>query len=201
MGSIEQHRSFVIADIPGLIEGASEGAGLGTRFLKHLVRTHLLLHIVDMAPFDDTDPAERVTAISNELESFSPGLALRDRWLVLNKLDLIPEEEREARCQAVIDKLQWEGPVYKVAAITKQGTFPLACDIMEYIEARRLRASEDEEFAESIQAEREQVEMEAREHVEALYERRKQEREARKASRDGSDDDDDFDVEVVYTTE
>ncbi|MEQ3693554.1 MAG: Obg family GTPase CgtA [Alcanivorax sp.] len=199
--SIEQHRSFVIADIPGLIEGASEGAGLGTRFLKHLVRTHLLLHIVDMAPFDDTDPAERVTAISNELESFSPGLALRDRWLVLNKLDLIPEEEREARCQAVIDKLQWEGPVYKVAAITKQGTFPLACDIMEYIEARRLRASEDEEFAESIQAEREQVEMEAREHVEALYERRKQEREARKASRDGSDDDDDFDVEVVYTTE
>ncbi|MBV1960142.1 MAG: Obg family GTPase CgtA [Oleibacter sp.] len=199
--SIEQHRSFVIADIPGLIEGASEGAGLGTRFLKHLVRTHLLLHIVDMAPFDDTDPAERVTAISNELESFSPGLALRDRWLVLNKLDLIPEEEREARCQAVIDKLQWEGPVYKVAAITKQGTFPLACDIMEYIEARRLRASEDEEFAESIQAEREQVETEAREHVEALYERRKQEREARKASRDGSDDDDDFDVEVVYTAE
>lgn len=199
--SIEQHRSFVIADIPGLIEGASEGAGLGTRFLKHLVRTHLLLHIVDMAPFDESDPAERMMAISNELENFSPGLALRDRWLVLNKLDLIPEDEREARCQAVIDKLQWEGPVYKIAAITKQGTFPLACDIMEYIEARRLRAAEDEEFAESIQAERDQVEAEAREHVEALYERRQQEREARKAARNGEDDDDDFDVEVVYTTE
>lgn len=194
--SIEQHRSFVIADIPGLIEGASDGAGLGTRFLKHLVRTHLLLHIVDMAPFDDSDPAERVVAISNELEKFSPGLALRDRWLVLNKLDLIPEEEREARCQAVVDALGWTGPVYKVAAITKQGTFPLACDIMQYIEERRARALVDEEFAEMIVAEREQVEIESREHMEALYEKRRQEREARKAAERG--DDDDGDVEVVY---
>jgi len=194
--SIEQHRSFVIADIPGLIEGASEGAGLGTRFLKHLVRTHLLLHIVDMAPFDDSEPAEKVEAISRELENFSPGLARRDRWLVLNKLDLIPEEEREQRCQEVLERLQWDGPVYRIAAINREGTHKLVCDIMEYIEERRLRATEDEEFAEELLAEREQVEEEAREHIEALNERRRQEREARKAG--GNDDDDDGDVEVIY---
>jgi len=194
--SIEQHRSFVIADIPGLIEGASEGAGLGTRFLKHLVRTHLLLHIVDMAPFDESEPAEKVEAISRELENFSPGLARRDRWLVLNKLDLIPEEEREQRCQEVLERLQWDGPVYRIAAINREGTHKLVCDIMEYIEERRLRAAEDEEFAEELLAEREQVEEEAREHIEALNERRRQEREARKAG--DNDDDDDGDVEVIY---
>src|SRR5690554_6880568 len=96
---VESHRSFVIADIPGLIPGAAEGAGLGTRFLKHLVRTHLMLHIVDMAPFDeDGDAADSVLAISDELEAFSPGFAQRERWLVLNKRELIPEEEREERC-------------------------------------------------------------------------------------------------------
>jgi len=197
--SIEQHRSFVIADIPGLIEGASDGAGLGTRFLKHLVRTHLLLHIVDMAPFDESDPAERVEAISHELETFSPGLAQRDRWLVLNKLDLIPEGEREARCQDVIDRLNWDGPVYRIAAINKQGTHNLVCDIMEYIDERRRRAVEDEEFAEALIAEREAVEEEAREHMDALRERRRNERDARKAA--AQDDDDDYDVEVVYTNE
>ena len=151
---IENHRSFVVADIPGLIPGASDGAGLGTRFLKHLVRTHLLLHIVDMAPFDDTDPAEAVQAIADELEQFSPGLAQRDRWLVLNKLDMVPEDEREARCQDVISRLQWTGPVFKIAAINKEGTYPLCGEIMQYIEERRRRAEEDEEFAERILAER-----------------------------------------------
>ncbi|MCA6061989.1 Obg family GTPase CgtA [Thalassolituus marinus] len=194
---IENHRSFVIADIPGLIPGASDGAGLGTRFLKHLVRTQLMLHIVDMAPFDDSDPAENMQAIANELEQFSPGLAERDRWLVLNKLDLIPEEEREARCQDVVDRLQWTGPVYKIAAISQEGTFPLCGDIMKYIEERRQRAEEDEDFAQQIQAEREQVEAEAREHIEMLRERRRQLRELE----DEDDDDDDYDVEVVYVRE
>ncbi|MEK9765211.1 MAG: GTPase ObgE, partial [Thalassolituus sp.] len=141
------------------------------------------------------DPAAKVEAISNELENFSPGLARRDRWLVLNKLDLIPEEEREQRCQDVLERLQWDGPVYRIAAINREGTHKLVCDIMEYIEERRLRAAEDEEFAEELLAEREQVEEEAREHIEALNERRRQEREARKAM--GEDDDDD-DVEVIY---
>ncbi len=194
---IEDHRSFVVADIPGLIPGASDGAGLGTRFLKHLVRTHLLLHVVDMAPFDDTDPAEAVQAIANELEQFSPGLAQRDRWLVLNKLDMVPEEERDARCQDVIDRLQWTGPVYRVAAINKEGTFPLCGDIMRYIEERRQRAADDEDFAAQIMAEREQVEIEAREHIELLSERRRQLRELEQ----DDDDDDDYDVEVIYTRE
>ena len=197
--SIEEHRSFVIADIPGLIEGAADGAGLGTRFLKHLVRTHILLHIVDMAPFDESDPAEKVVAISNELERFSPGLARRERWLVMNKLDLIPEEEREARCQDLLDKLEWDGPVYRISAISKEGTHKLACEIMEFIEERRQRALDDEEFAEALLAEREQVELESREHMEELEERRRIERAARKAEQD--DDDDDYDVEVVYTNE
>ena len=194
---IEDHRSFVVADIPGLIPGASDGAGLGTRFLKHLVRTHLLLHVVDMAPFDDTDPAEAVQAIANELEQFSPGLAQRDRWLVLNKLDMVPEEERDARCQDVVDRLQWTGPVYRVAAINKEGTFPLCGDIMRYIEERRQRAADDEDFAAQIMAEREQVEIEAREHIELLSERRRQLRELEQ----DDDDDDDYDVEVIYTRE
>ena len=195
---VEDHRSFVVADIPGLIPGASDGAGLGTRFLKHLVRTHLLLHLVDMAPYDGSDPAECVQAIADELEQFSPGLAQRDRWLVLNKLDLIPEDEREARCQDVIDRLQWQGPVYKIAAINREGTFPLCGDIMEYIEQRRLRAEEDEEFAAQVQAERDQVEAEAREHIEMLQERRRQLRELKD---ENDDDDDDYDVEVIYTRE
>lgn len=196
---VEDHRSFVVADIPGLIEGASDGAGLGTRFLKHLVRTHLLLHIVDMAPFDDSDPAGRVMAISNELEQFSPGLARRDRWLLLNKLDMVPEEERASRCQAVIDKLDWQGPVYEISALTKDGTFQVSCDIMEYIEERQQRALADEEFAEQLLAEREAVEAEARDHIEMLAERRRLERERRKAGQ--VDDDDDYDVDVVYTNE
>lgn len=197
--SIEQHRSFVIADIPGLIEGASDGAGLGVRFLKHLVRTHLLLHIVDMAPPDGADPADNALIISNELEHFSPGLAARDRWLVLNKLDLLEEDEREARCQAVIDKLDWKGPVFRVSALTKKGTFELSCRIMEYIEARRLRALEDEEFAEQIRLEREQVEIEARDRIEDLEERRRLERAMRaEEGLDDNDDDDDNGAEVIY---
>lgn len=199
---IEDHRSFVVADIPGLIEGASEGAGLGTRFLKHLVRTQLLLHIVDMAPFDESDPAERVMAISQELEQFSPGLAQRDRWLVLNKLDMVDADERQARIDAVLDKLNWQGPVFEISALQREGTFQLSCAIMDYMEERHQRAQDDEAFAEQLLAEREMVEQEAREHVEMLEERRRLERMTRKAAQtEDDDDDDDYDVEVVYTNE
>jgi len=97
--SVAKHKSFVVADIPGLIEGASEGAGLGIRFLKHLVRTRILLHVVDMSPYDGSTAADNAKVIINELEKFSPELVNRERWLVLNKLDLIPEDERESRCQ------------------------------------------------------------------------------------------------------
>ena len=197
--SIEHHRSFVVADIPGLIEGASDGAGLGVRFLKHLVRTHILLHVVDMAPLDGSEPADRALAISEELERFSPALAQRERWLILNKLDLLPEEERESRCADLLEKLAWEGPVYPISAINRDGTFQLSCDIMERIEERRRLALEDDDYAEQLLQERELVEQEARERIEELQERHRQERAARKA--EAEDDDDDYDVEVVYTRE
>ena len=132
--SVEAHRSFVMADIPGLIEGAAEGAGLGIRFLKHVARTRLLLHIVDVAPADGGDPVASVKTIVGELEKYSPELAQRERWLVLNKLDLLPEDEREARCQEIIDGLQWQGPVYRIAAISGEGTKPLIYDIMAHVE-------------------------------------------------------------------
>jgi GTP-binding protein len=199
--SVEKHKSFVIADIPGLIEGASEGAGLGIRFLKHLVRTQLMMHIVDMAPFDESDPADNMLSISRELERFSPALAERDRWLVLNKLDLIPEEEREARCQELIEKTGWTGPVFKISALTKQGTQDLSYQIMDYIEERRERAAEDEEFAAQIIEERETVEQESRDRMEELAEYRRQRAAARKAAASDDDDDDDYDVEVVWVQE
>jgi len=136
--SIEAHRSFVIADIPGLIEGAAEGAGLGIQFLKHLSRTGLLLHMVDISPYGGTsDPVADVRSLEKELEKFSEELAGRDRWLVLNKLDLLPEEEREERCAQIIAELDWQGPVFKISAMQKQGTQALSHKIMETIEAKR----------------------------------------------------------------
>ncbi len=134
--SIEPHRSFVVADVPGLIEGAAEGAGLGIRFLKHLGRTRLLLHLVDMAPMGEgsCDPAREVRIIERELERFSPELRSRERWLVLNKLDLIPEQEREERCTELVRTLNWDGPVFPVSALRREGTRELCCSIMEHIE-------------------------------------------------------------------
>jgi len=134
---VEAHRSFVVADIPGLIEGAAEGAGLGIQFLKHLSRTGLLLHLVDVAPLDDSDPVEDVTAIVRELEKFSAELGDRERWLVLNKVDLLPDGEREARCSDIVARLDWQGPVFETAAVSQQGTQSLMFAIMEYIERKR----------------------------------------------------------------
>jgi GTP-binding protein len=123
--------SFVIADIPGLIEGAAEGAGLGIQFLKHLSRTRILLHLVDMAPFDpDSDPAADARAIIEELRQFDPALADRERWLVLNKMDLLGEEEREQRAQELVDDLNWTGPVYRISAISGEGCKQLMGDLM-----------------------------------------------------------------------
>jgi GTP-binding protein len=128
-------RSFVVADIPGLIEGAAEGAGLGVRFLKHLERTRLLLHLVDMAPRDeDADPAEDVRRIVAELEKYSPELAARERWLVLNKMDLLPAESLDERRQALLASLQWEGPVFAVSALTGEGTAELIQQLMVRLE-------------------------------------------------------------------
>ena len=142
--SIESHRSFVIADIPGLIEGAAEGAGLGIQFLKHVSRTLLLLHMVDVAPFDGSDPVEAVRVIEKELAKFSEELAQRERWLVLNKVDLLPEEEREQICADIIERLGWQGPVYQLSALAKEGTARLTQDIMVHLEEMREKESLEE---------------------------------------------------------
>ena len=131
---VDSHRSFVMADIPGLIAGASEGAGLGIQFLRHLARTRLLLHLVDVAPCDGSEPADAVNTIVSELESFSPDLARRERWLVLNKLDLLPKDEQEATCSAIVKRLNWCGPVYRITAISGEGTAQLMGDAMTCIE-------------------------------------------------------------------
>lgn len=197
---VESHRAFVIADIPGLIPGASQGAGLGVRFLKHLVRTHLLLHIVDMMPYEhETNPAAAAQSIIDELEEFSPALAQRERWLVLNKLDLIPEDEREEHVQAVLEALDWQGPVYRIAAINGEGTFQLCADIMRHIEERQERAKEDPEFAKQLQADQDLVDEEARIHIEMLQQQRRLERQLAREEDDYDDDEDG--AEIIYTHE
>lgn len=195
---VDTNKSFVVADIPGLIEGASEGAGLGIRFLKHLVRTRILLHIVDMAPWDDTHPADNAAAIIRELELFSPELANRERWLLLNKLDLLPEEEREAKCQEVIERLNWEGPVYRVSAISKDGTDQVCRDIMEFLVERKAAMDADETLLEQDQEHRAIVEQQARERIQELAERRRAKRKAEQVDEDDDFDDDDYDVDVEY---
>ena len=131
---VESHRSFVIADIPGLIEGAAEGAGLGIQFLKHLERCRLLLHVVDVLPADGSDPAENAVTIVHELAKYSKKLAGKPRWLVFNKLDLVMEDELDEIIASVTTALNWEGPVFKIAAAARTNTERLAADILNYIE-------------------------------------------------------------------
>ena len=130
---VDQNRSFVVADIPGLIEGAPTGAGLGIQFLKHLSRTRLLLHIVDIAPFDGSNPVDDVRKILAELRKYSSELADKERWLVLNKTDLLPEQDLAERRQQIIDELQWQGPVYTISALATTGTQQVVYDIMNYL--------------------------------------------------------------------
>jgi len=135
--SVSAHRSFVIADIPGLIEGAAEGAGLGIQFLKHLQRTHVLLHIVDIAPQDETDPVISAKQIINELKKFNADLLNKPRWLVLNKIDLMPEKDAEKEAKRIIKGLAWKGPVYRISALSGVGTPKLTNDLMNFIEKSR----------------------------------------------------------------
>ncbi len=191
--SVEAHRSFVMADIPGLIEGASQGAGLGIRFLKHLTRNRILLHVVDMAPYDGVEPADAALGIVRELERFSPTLARRTRWLVLNKCDLLDAATLEERRSAVLDALDWSGPVYTISAIAAEGTAALCGDLMNYLEECRAREAEDPELLAAEQALQSRMQEEARDRVEELR--------ATLRSRSDDDevgDDDDFDVEVEY---
>ena len=202
----DRHRSFVMADIPGLIEGAAEGAGLGIRFLKHLARTRILLHIVDVQPIDGSDPVHNAKAIMGELKKFSPTLAKLPIVLVLNKLDQLEDEARDEWCQHILDELQWTGPVFKTSGLMAEGTKEVVYYLMDQIEQQREGEVEDPEYAREMKAFRDQLEEETREQTIAAKEAY---RAARKAQRlasleEGEDDDfdddedDDNDVEVIY---
>ncbi|MDB3966130.1 GTPase ObgE [Porticoccaceae bacterium] len=191
-------KSFVVADIPGLIEGASEGAGLGVRFLKHLTRTRLLLHLVDMMPYDGSTAGENAAVIEQELQKFSPTMAAGDRWLVLNKVDLLPEDEVDARCKEVVEHLNWHGPVFRMSGLASQGTKDLCAAIMDHIDEQRQQELVDPTLAEQAEARRAEMQAEARNRIEQLAEARKQARKQAKDENIEDDDDDDYDVEVVY---
>ena len=191
---VDPLRSFVVADIPGLIEGAADGAGLGIRFLKHLTRNRLLLHLVDLAPWNDESPAQHALAIVRELEAFSPLLAERPRWLVLNKADVLDEETQNERVQEVVDVLGWTGPVFVISALANTGTQALIQAIMIQLEDWR-----DAERLDSDLAQREAdiqlaLQAEARAKIESTRVR------AESSDDDDDDeyDDDDYDVEVEY---
>lgn len=193
--SVDAYRSFVVADIPGLIEGASEGAGLGIRFLKHLTRNRVLLHLVDVAPIDGSDPAEAACAVIRELERFSPALAARPRWLVLNKIDLL-DADAIANCrERVVAALNWQGPVYEISAVAGMQTDVLCGDLMTHLEAHAEQLRTDPAAGEAEQAAQERMQHEARERIAALQAARA---EARARAKEGGDDDDEVAVEYRH---
>ena len=130
---MDSHQSFVVADIPGLIEGAADGAGLGIQFLKHLERCRVLLHLIDIDPIDGSDPVENAKIIISELEEYSDKLAQKPRWLVFNKVDLLDADEAKQKAQAIVEALGWEGDYYMIAAINQEGVKKLCWDIMEFL--------------------------------------------------------------------
>ncbi|WP_267224001.1 Obg family GTPase CgtA [Dyella silvae] len=140
--SLGTDQSFVIADIPGLIEGAADGAGLGIQFLRHVSRTRLLLHVVDIAPIDGTDPVEQVHAIEHELAKFDPELLERPRWLVLNKEDVLPEDERQAIAEEIVKRLEWKEPWFLVSAIARENTMAVCQQVWRFMEAQHMAHEE-----------------------------------------------------------
>lgn len=174
--------SFLIADIPGLIEGASDGAGLGVQFLKHLSRTRILLHLVDIAPIDGSDPVENCRKIEQELARYSQGIASKPRWLVFTKLDLLGPDDAEARVREIAEALGADN-YFKISAVTREGTEALMQAIAEYLEEHEAVTDED-----TIREEIHQFSLQ----------KRIERRERRKAEKAAEDDDDDFDVTVHY---
>lgn len=135
MVQVEPHRSFVVADIPGIVEHAAEGAGLGLQFLRHLSRTRLLLHLVELSPMDGlSDPATAVRTVVDELNKYDLDLGKRERWLVFTKIDLLPIADRQSRCDEVLEELGWEGPVYQISGSTGEGCRQLSLNVMAYLD-------------------------------------------------------------------
>jgi GTP-binding protein len=143
---VSHEKSFVVADIPGLIEGAAEGAGLGHQFLRHLQRTGLLLHIIDLAPFEESiDPVKEAKALIKELKKYDEALVDKPRWLVLNKLDIVPEEERKERVKKFLKRMAWKGPVFEISALNHQGCQELVNAIYMHLEQTKIKQQRSEE--------------------------------------------------------
>jgi GTP-binding protein len=193
---IADGRSFVIADVPGLVEGAAEGAGLGTRFLKHLARTRVLLHLVDAAPVDGSDPTDAIRAIEAELEAYSPALAARPRWLVVNKVDLVPEAERAAHVARIAKAVGVGAAAFAVSAATGDGTDALMIALSDALLALDEAAATDAEAAEAQRALAEAVDSEVLAHSLAPLSAEASDRDGDDADQDEDEDDDG--VEVVY---
>ncbi|MHA6203992.1 Obg family GTPase CgtA [Dyella soli] len=144
--SLGTDQSFVIADIPGLIEGAADGAGLGIQFLRHVSRTRLLLHVVDIAPIDESDPVEQVHAIEQELAKFDPELLERPRWLVLNKADVLPEDERQSVAAEIVARLGWTQPWFLVSAIARENTLPVCQQVWRFLADEHMAREERDDM-------------------------------------------------------
>ncbi|MFT5161681.1 MAG: GTP-binding protein [Alteromonadaceae bacterium] len=177
----DPHRSFVIADIPGLIEGAADGAGLGIRFLKHLERCRLLLHVIDLLPADGSDPVDNARAILGELEKYSSELTAKPRWLVFNKIDLLLDEEVEAISNRVIEALEWEGPCHKISASSKLNTTELCREVLSALDEMPRAMGLEEKV-----------------NVEFKWDDYHNETIESHVNKDDDLDEDDYDVEVVY---
>ena len=189
---VDSDRSFVVADIPGLIEGAADGAGLGIRFLKHLERCRVLLHMIDLLPADGSDPIDNAFTIINELNQYSEKLTNKPRWLVFNKVDLMPEEEAQEKIEAILDALAWDEGYYCISALNRMGTKELTYDLMRQIESMPAVDFEDDEE----ESEEKKVEFKWDDY---------HEQQIKNADKSDDDDDDwddwnedDYDVEIIY---
>ena len=189
---LDSERSFVIADIPGVIKGASDGAGLGMRFLKHLTRTKLILHLVDISPLDGSSPKHAVEEIERELEKFSPTLATEHRWLVVNKADLLSNDEHERVLKELIADLQWEGRFFLISGATGLGMELLCNSIYSHIDNLREKEESNPDYKRLVIENRKAIFREARDQINRIAELR---REAKK----NSESDEGSDIEVIFT--
>ena len=188
---VGEEKSFVVADVPGLIEGAAGGAGLGVQFLKHLARTRVLLHLVDLMPVDESDPTDNFMTIEHEVASYSEGIAEKPRWLVFTKADLVPPDELAERCEAIASEIGHEGPIHCISALTGAGTGDLVNDLARYLD----ELNEQEELAEKLLEEDNRI----REEVHAFSLSQRELRRLRRLGLTTDDDEDDSDeVEVRY---
>lgn len=200
--SIEAHRSFVMADIPGLIEGAAAGAGLGIRFLKHLTRTRVLLHVVDVGSYKHgigEDPVIAIQQLADELEQFSPTLAQRPRWLVLNKVDLLENGVQDEEIERIVASVQSEQPIHVISTVDKTGLTQLTQQLMQTLEEYWAAEEQDEDLRKNEIRLQKQMQAEGRARIEELAAANRAKREAAKNATHQNDDDDDWDdVEVEY---